>query len=62
MELKGSISNNTLQYIDVSEGSNIAFVRCDTAESAKCLAQKATEEKTMTVLEGKFSKEQTYRI
>ena len=55
MELKGSSSNSTVKYVDVNEGSNIAFIRCDSAESAKSLAQKATEERTMTILDGKFN-------
>ncbi|XP_076278198.1 la related protein 7 [Lasioglossum baleicum] len=50
MELK---SNNLVKYIDVSEGSFIAFVRCDTTEGAQTFAQKSDEERHMTILEGK---------
>lgn len=50
MELK---VNNSVKYIDIAEGSFLAFVRCDTPEGAQTLAQKSDEERHMTILEGK---------
>ncbi|XP_031827273.1 la related protein 7 [Nomia melanderi] len=55
MELKGS---NSVKYIDITEGSFLAFVRCDTPEGARALAQKSDEERHMTILEGE--EEQVY--
>lgn len=51
MELKG---NSSVKYIDIAEGSFLVFVRCDTPEGARALAQKSDEERHMTILEGKF--------
>ncbi|XP_076249186.1 la related protein 7 [Calliopsis andreniformis] len=53
MELKG---NNSVKYIDVDEGSFVAYVRCDTAEAAQTFAQRSDEEKHMTILEGEEEK------
>ncbi|XP_078050374.1 la related protein 7 [Augochlora pura] len=55
MELK---SNSAVKYIDVNEGSFVAFVRCDTAEAAQSFAQKSDEERHMTILKDK--EEQDY--
>nr|XP_033338486.1 la-related protein 7 [Megalopta genalis]XP_033338487.1 la-related protein 7 [Megalopta genalis]XP_033338488.1 la-related protein 7 [Megalopta genalis] len=49
MELKG---NSSVKYIDINEGSFIAFVRCDTSEAAQSFAQKSNEERHMTILKG----------
>lgn len=45
--------NNSVKYIDIKEGSSLAYVRCDTAEAAQTFAQKSGEERHMTLLEGK---------
>lgn len=50
MELKG---NSAIKYIDVEEGSFLAYIRCDTPEAAVSLAQKSDDEKHMTVLQDK---------
>ncbi|KAJ8675774.1 hypothetical protein QAD02_011560 [Eretmocerus hayati] len=45
-------SNSNVKYIDVKEGSNVAFVRCDSSDSATALAQKPCEEKSFKILSG----------
>lgn len=54
MEIKGSSSSSSIKYVDIREGSNIAFVRFDSSESAKSFTQKTRDDRTMTILEGKF--------
>ncbi|XP_014616882.1 PREDICTED: la-related protein 7 [Polistes canadensis] len=46
-ELKG---NNSIKYIDVSEGASEVYVRCDTPESAQSFVQKSNKENNMVVL------------
>ncbi|XP_015184861.1 PREDICTED: la-related protein 7 [Polistes dominula] len=46
-ELKG---NNSVKYIDVSEGASEAYVRCDTPESAQSFVQKSNTENNMVIL------------
>ncbi|XP_029045172.1 la-related protein 7-like [Osmia bicornis bicornis] len=53
MELK---SNNSVKYIDVENGSYIAYVRCDTSEAAQTFTQKSDKERNMAVLEGEEEK------
>ena len=48
--------NNSVKYIDIKEGSSLAYVRCDTAEAAQTFAQKSDEERHMTLLEGEEEK------
>ncbi|XP_043470915.1 la-related protein 7 [Leptopilina heterotoma] len=52
MEIKGSSSSSSIKYVDIREGSNIAFVRFDSSESAKSFTQKTRDDRTMTILEG----------
>ncbi|XP_076663513.1 la related protein 7 [Andrena cerasifolii] len=44
--------NSSVKYIDIKEGSSLAYVRCDTAEAAQTFAQKSDEERHMTLLDG----------
>ncbi|XP_015589916.1 la-related protein 7 [Cephus cinctus] len=53
MELKG---NTNVRYIDVTEGSTQAFVRCDTADAAKALAQKTTKGRSLKILQDEDEK------
>ncbi|XP_043505178.1 la-related protein 7-like isoform X2 [Polistes fuscatus] len=46
-ELKG---NNSIKYIDVSEGASEVYVRCDTPESAQSFVQKSNKENNMVIL------------
>lgn len=52
MELK---NNNSVKYIDVEDGSCLAYVRCDTTEAAQAFTQKSNDERHVTVLEGKIT-------
>ncbi|EZA52284.1 La-related protein [Ooceraea biroi] len=49
IELK---DNNSVKYIDVTDGSCEAYVRCDTAEAAQSFAQKSYEGRRSTILKG----------
>ncbi|OAD53835.1 La-related protein 7 [Eufriesea mexicana] len=49
MELK---NNNSVKYIDVEDGSCLAYVRCDTTEAAQAFTQRSNDERHVTVLEG----------
>ncbi|KAG7207401.1 hypothetical protein KM043_009053 [Ampulex compressa] len=51
-------SNSSVKYIDVTDGSYQAFIRCDAAEAAQSFVQKSNEKRRMTVLEG--DEEQAY--
>lgn len=46
--------NNSVKYIDVTDGSCEAYVRCDTAEAAQLFAQKSYDGRRLTILKGKF--------
>lgn len=50
MELK---DNNSVKYIDITENSCEAYVRCDTPEAAQFLVQKNYEGKRLLILKGK---------
>ncbi|KOC60892.1 La-related protein 7 [Habropoda laboriosa] len=50
IELK---ANSFVKYIDVEDGSCLAYIRCDTNENAQTFTQKPNEERHMTILEGK---------
>ncbi|XP_043286533.1 la-related protein 7 [Venturia canescens] len=45
-------SDTAVKYIDVHEGSSEAFVRCDTAESAKTFVEKYNEKRTLCIIDG----------
>lgn len=53
MELR---ENNSLQYIDITQDSCEAYVRCITSEAAQSFAQKDYEGRRLTVLKGKYLK------
>lgn len=52
-ELKG---NSYVKYIDIKEGDNVAYVRCDTAENAKVFSQKTQNDRSSELLEGNIKK------
>lgn len=54
MEIKGGSTSNSIKYVDIREGSNIAFVRFDSNESAKLFTQKNRDDRQMTILEGNY--------
>ncbi|CAL7952130.1 unnamed protein product [Xylocopa violacea] len=49
-------NNSSVKYIDVDDGSYLAYVRCDTNEAAQTFIQKSNEERLMTILEGEEEK------
>lgn len=51
MEMK---DNNSVKYIDVTNGSCEAYVRCDTVEAAELFVQKSYDGKRLTILKGKM--------
>lgn len=55
MELKG---NNSIKYIDVSEGASEVYVRCDTPESAQSFIKKSNKDQNMKIL--KDEEERSY--
>lgn len=46
--------NNSVKYIDVTNGSCEAYVRCDTVEAAELFVQKSYDGKRLTILKGKM--------
>ncbi|XP_058788956.1 la-related protein 7 [Phymastichus coffea] len=49
-------NNNHVKYIDVKEGSNKAFIRCDSSQSAREISEKTTNERQFIVLTGEEDK------
>ncbi|XP_044013543.1 la-related protein 7-like [Aphidius gifuensis] len=51
--LKSEFRNDTnVKYIDIHDGTNIIYVRCDTPEGTNKFVEKYSDEKTVTVLTG----------
>lgn len=51
--LKSEFRNDTnVKYIDIHDGTNIIYVRCDTPEGTNKFVEKYSDEKTVTVLSG----------
>lgn len=44
--------SSQIKYVDIKEGSNVAFVRCESSEAAKTLSEETSDEKCFKVLEG----------
>ncbi|XP_054001194.1 la-related protein 7 [Hylaeus anthracinus] len=53
LELK---RNTFVKYVDVKEGSFLAYVRFETADAAQMFVQKSNEENHMTILDGEEEK------
>lgn len=51
MELK---DNNSVKYIDITNGSCEAYVRCDTVEAAQLFVQGSYDGRRLTILKGKY--------
>jgi La-related protein 7 len=51
MELK---DNNSVKYIDITDGSCEAYIRCDTTEAAQLFVQKSYDGRRLTILKGKY--------
>lgn len=43
-----------IKYVDVKEGSNVAFVRCESSEAAKTLAEETNDDKCFKVIDGLY--------
>ncbi|XP_014213591.1 la-related protein 7 [Copidosoma floridanum] len=43
-ELKST--NNNIKYVDIKNGSNVAYIRCDSAEAATLLSETASQDST----------------
>jgi len=50
MELK---DNNSVKYIDITDGSCEAYIRCDTTEAAQLFVQNSYDGRRLTILKGK---------
>lgn len=51
--LKSQFRNDTnVKYIDIHDGTNVIYVRCDTPEGTNKFVEKYSEEKTLTILNG----------
>lgn len=50
---KAELKNNSnIKYVDIKEGSNVAYIRCDSTEVASVLAKKTAEDKRFDLLTG----------
>lgn len=48
-------SNASVKYVDIREGLNEAYLRCDSAEAATSIAEKSTNERRAQVLAGRYN-------